>query len=749
MNDANESEANGPDAVASDAGESQAAVAPAQPAEPDVRRAQRWPRAWAWALGAVILLTVLVKFAEPVKDADLWWQMAYGRYLLQNRTAVPDHTIYTWMPSHNETVYCAWLAEIFLYLTYRVGGLPLLFLFRYAGMLVLVFIVWSCARNRGVVDHPLAWFVCLLSLLMSSNASFIKPQLFSLIFMALIVWVWSQIKRTGLDTWRWCYLFPAIMLVWVNTHGGFIFGMTFLACIAVGEAMNALYSPETQLPLQVRRHLYAALVLSGLMLLVTPYGWAYIEHLSGFLFGGKSSITELKTVRDYDSIFEPTQRGFHFVEFLFIGAAVVAGLFAVSVKRRRIDWALLGSNVVFGFLYTRFLRTTFYWAPIFSVSSVMLLADRPARLFPQARPARWIFAGTITCLCMLLGGRSAYEHVVRPNLSSWCGFGTSYINPVEEAEYIAENLADLRLGNDYNSGGYLLWRLWPKTKTFIDPRYFPFTKWYSEYRAVETTVGIREFLRKYPCDVWCVIFPLKRSVEWFRRAPEWVPVFYGSSSAVFVRQDLSPAGTRVQAGKSIGDIRNLYQALLVLSFALNVNDWDGAERLVTAMETSRRFGTPRQSRFVRRARTLLQAFKAYHQRDYRSALLYLKSAPPDLDPPSPALLLKCYHHLAVSHWRKKEHRQAVEYALAALKEKPDDIVALYNTGVAEWYLQQTGAALSGQMPGAWADALRRVLGSSATTAVPQRARETANAILAGTFRGEPPLIAPREPTAPR
>jgi len=49
-----------------------------------VTRAEKseWPWFWPWSLGLLVLLTLAIRYAEPVRDGDLWWQMEYGRYLI-------------------------------------------------------------------------------------------------------------------------------------------------------------------------------------------------------------------------------------------------------------------------------------------------------------------------------------------------------------------------------------------------------------------------------------------------------------------------------------------------------------------------------------------------------------------------------------------------------------------------------------------------------------------------------------------
>ena len=94
----------------------------------------------------LVLICIAVMYAEPIKDGDLWFHMAYARYMIHNHTLIPDHTIYSWTPASGKEIYCAWLSEFVLYTLYQKGGLTLLFIFRY-----LCLAVFACggARTSG------------------------------------------------------------------------------------------------------------------------------------------------------------------------------------------------------------------------------------------------------------------------------------------------------------------------------------------------------------------------------------------------------------------------------------------------------------------------------------------------------------------------------------------------------------------------------------------------------------------------
>jgi hypothetical protein len=542
----------------------------------------RWHGFWPWFLGLLVIVTLGVRYAEPVRDGDLWWQMAYGRQLIENRTLVADHTAFTWTPADSSTIYCAWLAQVFLYLLHRVGDLPVLFAFRYACIMLLVLAVGYQARRVGVVRHPLTWLVCLLGVLMSQNAAFIKPEIFSYVFMTLTVLVWLRIKSGDERTGHACYLFPLLMLLWVNSHGGFIFGAVFLFVLGVGEGLNVLLSPGEALPAGVRGHFLLALVLSAATLLATPYGWPYPAQLLSVLFDRNEAY--YKVIEAYLSPFDPRVSHFHYVSYMVLAGLLLVGLMASSLRRLRPDWAILLTNVAFAVLFARFLRATYFWAPVFSLTAVHLLAGSPAWLRPRRRALAAGMGGAIALLCVFLGTRAGFDALCKPYGARWLGFGISYLNPVEEAAFIKKHLSAYRLGNDYTSGGFLLWALWPDTKVMIDPRQFPFREWLNRYGAFHGGRGVRDFLKDHPFQVCCIRYECRRLMTWFLRAPDWRVAFYGPSAAVFTRIDVPLAKGLPRVGQGIEDIRSMVQALFVFEFTTVIQDWQSARKVLAGMK---------------------------------------------------------------------------------------------------------------------------------------------------------------------
>lgn len=706
-----------------------------------------WHPAWIWALGLLALFTVAIQYTQPVRDGDLWWQMAYGRYLLEHRTLIPDHTAFTWTPAASGTVYCAWLPEIMLYLIHRAAGLTPLFIIQYLCLLLFLATLAVFARRAGVLRHPAVGLIAVLGVLMVDTAIYIKPELFSLVAMTLMAANWMHLKTTGERAWRWVYAFPILLLLWVNSHGGVIFGVFFLALLGLGEWLNARFSPATALPPRVRRHLWIALALCVPALLMTPYLLRYPLHLLRAL--PAKDMDRMQTIRAYMSIFDERVAHLHFPDYLILATITLGAAAWRRLRRERFDWAILILNVAFGFLYTRLLRTTYYWVPIFALSAIYLLGHRTGPLWPRRRPLALALAGLITLVALGCTARVTYEQICRPSGARWIGFGISYHNPVAEAEYVARYFPDRRLGNDYASGGYLLWQLAPETKIMIDPRQFPFDRWYDEYTDFSLGRNVEKFLKEFPFDVGCFALNRQNLVAWFQRSGDWRLAYYGPVAAIFVHKDVPIPDAAPRVAEGIDAVRNLSQALLVLRFAVTVGDWETGERVLASMNA--RFHCPNQCTQTRAAGELFAGSRAYFSGDYETAARHLRTAHDARGMADTGLLLRTYNHLTVAAWQRKDERAALAAAEQALTVKPDDPYALYNAGVLEWYLAQAAGARAEQAPSRvssfdkpphWPQRLRQFTTEArARPDTPGQIVADAESILSGTFQNRPKLAA--------
>lgn len=701
-----------------------------------------------------ILLVVAIRFAEPVRDGDLWWQMAYGRYLIENQTLSVDNSAFSWGPTRAGFIYCAWIPEILLYLTYSKWGLTPLFALRYFCLLVFLALFVQHAHRNGVLRHPLTWLVAMLGVLMSQTAAFIKPEILSYLFMVLLVWNWWSIKLSGGTAWRRCYLFPLIMLIWANSHGGFIFGLAFLTTLCGGDLLNRFFPTSDRLEPEIRRHFWVSLAACCLVVFITPYGWQYPLQLLRDIGLGNIRTEQLNNIFDYITIFDVHAGSLHFLDYLLLASGILMLLVWPELRRRHVDWTIILTNMVFAFLFVRFLRTTHYWVPVFTFSSIYLLSRQAKDSSKKSAPnLEWMQYAAVVLL-LLLGGRAMYDAQCRPFSLKWCGFGISYQNPVIEADYIQKHISSERIGNDFNAAGYLIWALWPRTKVFYGPQFYPSDGWYGDYSRFLEGKDMREFMARFPCDVWVISYSYSQALAGFQRFPDWRLAYYGPVAAVYVRKQLD-AGQAPKPVEALKNIRNLDQALSVLAFSLTIPDLPSAEWIVQGI--NERFWCPNERSKVAAAQNLYSGVAAFLGGDYLVAGSHLELCEILGVVTYRAMLVDSYLHLAGNAYQIKDLPTALNYSRSALKLDPENLYALFNVGSLEYYLwkdrenrahstakQAPAGVLTGEeFPGR--EPMRKFYAKArAATALPPQIMTIAGGIVAGEYAGDPLVLVPPE-----
>jgi hypothetical protein len=514
---------------------------------------------------------IALRYAEPILDGDLFFHMAYAKQMLMHHTLRLDHTEFSWTPTSNRMIYCAWLSELFLYELWEHAGMAGLFAFRYLCVLTVTLLAWGYARRAGRADEPLTWLV-LLNLVIGSHAgTILKPEIFSLLCFHLLLYSFFRWKLDGSN--RWLYLLPAIMLVWVNAHGGFILATPLLMAIFVGESLNRRMS----------RPLALSMVACAVTPLLNPYGWRYPWQLFEDMVLQKTARPDGAWNDAMRSVFSLGAAGVRYYEFM---ALMLLILVLLSIRARRVDWSITLMNLGYLGLFLAFLRSTGFWPGAFAYGAIYLMAQEPRTWFAirfsrLALNLSTLRAATLA-LFAVLAVQSTEDVLHAPEWGSWTGFGISYVNPVPEAEFLAAAPLNGRIYNLFDSGAYLLWRLYPKYQVMTDSRSFPYLSWFSDQYNFSMGEDVDGFLAKYPAKVAVIELLHEKLWRHFLQSPQWRPVYYGPSAVIFVRSDAGwdpPLATA-----QMDEIRNAGAALRVFNFARAVEDFPTAWAMLDRVE---------------------------------------------------------------------------------------------------------------------------------------------------------------------
>ena len=232
-------------------------------------------------LFVVFWLTLLAVGSRLLRDPGMFWHTVVGDKILNEGFFDRDPFTFTragepWIPHQ-------WLGEVAMAALHRVGGLDSLLVA--ATAVVAGLFAWFAAQLIRTGLHPIfACGVALLALAAASTHFHVRPHLFTMIGMAITMRaaIAFESGRAGLRKLAW--LVP-LYLIWTNTHGGMLGGLTTLGLAFAGWLVWRALGWNS--PLTTARTvigLSAIGIACGLTAFVTPYGdgifrtWLFINN---------------------------------------------------------------------------------------------------------------------------------------------------------------------------------------------------------------------------------------------------------------------------------------------------------------------------------------------------------------------------------------------------------------------------------------------------------------------------------------
>ncbi len=180
---------------------------------------------WSWYdLLALILLIIAASIAwsKRIGGGDTFVSLAAGRDTLAGKMGLPDEWSFTtenrvWLDQN-------WGSHTTYYVSYRLlgdaGPVIVKWLVIFGTMLLMV----RAATARGA-NRVLAAAVVAVTILVARSYLDVRPHIFTLLFeAALIVVLFKWYDGSAL----WALVAAAIIGLWTNMHGGFIFGIGVL-----------------------------------------------------------------------------------------------------------------------------------------------------------------------------------------------------------------------------------------------------------------------------------------------------------------------------------------------------------------------------------------------------------------------------------------------------------------------------------------------------------------------------------------
>lgn len=483
----------------------------------------------------MIVLTLLL--LPSLVDPDYYWHIEAGRLIVTHLT-LPNVDPFSFTRAGQHWVLHEWLFQVLLYGSFSaLGPLGPKILTALLGTASIV-LVYATA-NKLIARQWVS--VCLAGLLYVVLSMFLvpRPQLFTYLFVAAYLYILVAWKYKSED--RLLPALPMIMVVWVNTHGGYMIGIALLVVFCVTEWLLRLAgSTDAQHPRSLRT-LGLVLVLTILGSLINPY---FIE-----LWAYPLRVTALAAVAYIAEWQSPDFNNLYGKLYLLL----VAGFCVLQIYRRRrpdlTELALPGIFIVGGFVSVRHVVLATIVMAVFAAAAgrdgiaisapkvdwLASLSRNSARLAPRkARSGRLERAINLIVLLFLCAAAIGWYPVARAREAVL----VRKIYPVDSVQFILDHGVIGRMFNNYGFGGYLIHRLYPQQRVFIDGRADMYgDDFFKEYAAISSGArNWQELFDKYRIDfVVCARNEPIRQLLLTRG--DFRLVFEDAASSVLVKND--------------------------------------------------------------------------------------------------------------------------------------------------------------------------------------------------------------------
>lgn len=405
----------------------------------------------------------------PLMDPDYFWHLRTGQYLLENGH-LPAGDIFSFTYPDKAWVLHEWLFEVLLHLVH-VGlgdtGVRLL-----VGTLTLATLLVSYRTSLRFLGQAYeAFLLTLLVYLFLMQGMAPRPQLLTSLFLALTLRALIGHKYWGEKRGIWCL--PVLMLPWVNVHAGYAVGLGLIGLFGLTEGLNHVLADEASAQRRERlKSLAKVLAASALVTLLNPYGyhhWLYPFEVMGL----DLALSFINEWRSPD---------FHVLVYKLYLLTVLGYFILGAYRKTRPDVTEIvvpAAMVSLGFVSVRHVPLA---ALMLMPFLAMALADRVALHARQQMLMDKMLALYRKLRGEDLGGKEYALNLILA-LALAIGFplyagtregvGQSEVNkmlPVKAVDFMQRHHVQCRLFSTYHYGGYLIERLYPDLKVFIDGR---------------------------------------------------------------------------------------------------------------------------------------------------------------------------------------------------------------------------------------------------------------------------------------
>jgi hypothetical protein len=440
-----------------------------------------------------IFFYIFSLFFHPINsiNQDLGRHLTLGKIIFQQRQ-IPKTNLFSYPQQNFPFINHHWLPELIFYFFSNTFTIQSLIYFKTLSMLVaLGLLVYSVYRKH---PNTLTLWLSFLSLLIIARRTEVRPEIFSYLFTAIYLQL-LIFKNNSKLIW----ILPLLQVFWVNSHIYFFIGPALLFFFLINQQISGkqhkklkkylllflittaccLINPNT-----VKGALYPLYVLQN-------YGYNIVENQSLFFM-----------INYTNSVYMP-----------FFILSVFVWLVSAVLNCKKISFFKIIVPLFFIALTLRAIRSAPFWGIAFLPFTVVNLSQSLS--LDKKTAFNLNLAGMSLLIPVLI-----FSILLKiPDL----GIGVN-VKYKQGLDFLVKNNLSGPIFNNFDIGGYLIYRLHPHQQVFVDnrPEAFPEDFFQNTYIPMQKNpIKWQETNQQYNFQL--VVFSKTDITPWAQNFLNWFP----------------------------------------------------------------------------------------------------------------------------------------------------------------------------------------------------------------------------------
>lgn len=451
-------------------------------------------------------------------DPDLWGHILFGEEIW-DAGSIPKTDPYSYTAPNHVWINHEWLMELLFFFIYDSTGSTGLLAFRLVLGMTIIHLLSSLyfRRASNLLVYALH-FILLIHVIASGFA--MRPQLITFLLTALLVVILQHFFEGRHRVILWM---PLLILLWVNSHGGVVLGMGLLGMVTVVEWLQ-----HRSFQISHVKWLTGALALSGLALLINPYGyqllWFMLETIPR-----QRIVTEWQPI----TIFDTSRLPFKVMVLLFLLT------FFSKIPKRGWELAIIIFAIFYGFKHARHsVLAGILMTPYLPLHLASLVENWKAQKISRPLP-KFVQALLLSAMALFIVFQLTFNYEKFRQNKFEIQVDPTYF-PIYAVRFMQENNINGNILILFDWGEYVIWKL-PKSKVSVDGRYwtvYPLELTLQQFNFNQGRAGWQDILDLYPHEI---ILTHHKNTHLEQRQ-DWVKIYHDPRARIFVRktEPLSP-----------------------------------------------------------------------------------------------------------------------------------------------------------------------------------------------------------------